>query len=85
LISGDPSFASFSTRSISSGWWAKARLHTQYNHDGEFVEASLESIAAAVEHPTQIRDDFRGSIADAPGEGAYPIASFTWIVVPAHP
>lgn len=40
--------------------------------------------AAAVEHTTQIRDDFKASIVDAPGEDAYPIASFTWIVVPTH-
>jgi phosphate transport system substrate-binding protein len=54
------------------------------NQNGEFVEASLESIAAAVNHAPGIRDDFKGSIVDAPGEGAYPIASFTWLVVPAH-
>jgi phosphate transport system substrate-binding protein len=52
------------------------------NQNGEFVEASLASIAAAVEHSTRIGDDFKGSIVNAPGEGAYPIASFTWIVVP---
>ena len=28
--------------------------------------------------------DFKASIADAPGVGAWPIASFTWLVVPAH-
>lgn len=54
------------------------------NKDGEFVEASLESIAAAVGHSAEIRDDFKASIVDAPGQGAYPISSFTWIVVPAH-
>lgn len=54
------------------------------NQNGEFVEASLESIAAAVNHSPQIHNDFKGSIVDAPGEGSYPIASFTWIVVPAH-
>jgi phosphate transport system substrate-binding protein len=54
------------------------------NQNGEYVEASLESIAAAVDHSAKIRDDFKTSIVDAPGEGAYPIASFTWIVVPAH-
>jgi phosphate transport system substrate-binding protein len=43
----------------------------------EFIEASLERIAAAVDHSAEIRDD-------APGEGGYPVASFTWIVVPAH-
>lgn len=54
------------------------------NQNGEFVEASLESIAAAVSHSPDIRDDFKGSIVNAPGEGAYPIASFTWLVVPSH-
>jgi phosphate transport system substrate-binding protein len=54
------------------------------NQNGEFVDASLESIAAAVSHAPEIRGDFKGSIVDAPGEGAYPIASFTWLVVPAH-
>jgi phosphate transport system substrate-binding protein len=54
------------------------------NRSGEFVEASLESIAAAVGNSGQIRDDFKASIVDAPGEGAYPIASFTWIVVPTR-
>lgn len=54
------------------------------NQSGEFVEASLESIAAAVTHSPGIRDDFKGSIVDAPGARAYPIASFTWIVVPTR-
>jgi phosphate transport system substrate-binding protein len=54
------------------------------NRNGEFVEASLESIASAVSHSSQIQDDFKGSIVDAAGEGAYPIASFTWIIVPTH-
>jgi phosphate transport system substrate-binding protein len=54
------------------------------NQNGEYVEASLESISAAVRHAMAIRDDFKTSIVDAPGEGAYPISSFTWIVVPAH-
>src|SRR5579871_1634382 len=54
------------------------------NQNGEFVEASLETIASAVGHSTEIRGDFHASMVDAPGENAYPIASFTWIVVPAH-
>jgi phosphate transport system substrate-binding protein len=54
------------------------------NRTGEFVEASLESIAAAVSHAVEIHDDFKVSIVDAPGAGAYPITSFTWFVVPAH-
>jgi len=54
------------------------------NPAGEFVAASLESIAAAVSHAAPIPDDFKISIVNAPGAGAYPIASFTWLVVPAH-
>ena len=62
--------------------------HIEYgkvrNQNGEYVEASLESIASAVHHAMEIRDDFKGSIVDPPGEGAYPIATFTWLVVPTH-
>jgi phosphate transport system substrate-binding protein len=54
------------------------------NQNGEFIEASLESIAAAVTHSMEIGDDLKASITDAPGDGSYPISSFTWIVVPSH-
>jgi phosphate transport system substrate-binding protein len=54
------------------------------DQNGEFVEASLESMAAAVSHSPEVRDDFKGSIVDAPGEGSYPITTFTWVVVPQH-
>jgi phosphate ABC transporter phosphate-binding protein len=54
------------------------------NRNGEFVGANLESIEAAVGYASQIGDDFKATIVDAPGEGSYPIASFTWIVVPTH-
>lgn len=54
------------------------------NQNDEFVEASLESIAAAVDHSSGGSDDLKESIVNAPGEGSYPVASFTWIVVPVH-
>jgi phosphate transport system substrate-binding protein len=54
------------------------------NRNGEFVAASLESIGAAVSHSVKIMDGFKVSVVDAPGAGAYPISSFTWIVVPAR-
>jgi phosphate transport system substrate-binding protein len=54
------------------------------NQNGEFVEASLGSIAAAVGHPADIPEDFRISAVNAPGAGAYPITTFTWLVTPAH-
>ena len=63
------------------------RNHLNYsrvrNRNGEFISASLESIAAAASHSLKITDGFKVSIADAPGAGVYPISSFTWIVVPA--
>ena len=57
------------------------RVRNQY---GEFVEASLETIAAAVNHRREVPEDFKLSLVNAPGAGAYPIASFTWLVAPAH-
>lgn len=54
------------------------------NQHGEFVEASLESLAIAASDDFVIRDDLKMSIVNAPGAGAYPIASFTWLVVPAE-
>jgi len=54
------------------------------NRDGKFVSASLESIAAAASHSMKVSQDFKVSIVDAPGTDAYPISSFTWIVVPVR-
>jgi phosphate transport system substrate-binding protein len=54
------------------------------NRNGEFVSASLESIAKAVNRSKEIDLDFKVSIVDEPGLGVYPISSFTWIVVPPH-
>ena len=54
------------------------------NQAGNFVKASLESVtAAAAEVAHNMPDDFRVSITNAPGEKAYPISSFTWLLVPA--
>ncbi len=54
------------------------------NKAGEPIAASLESIALAVSGSTEPRGDFKVSIVDPPGAGVYPIASFTWFLVPAH-
>jgi len=54
------------------------------NRHGEFVGASLESLAVAASDSFEIRDDLKISIMDAPGAGAYPIASFTWLLVPVQ-
>ena len=52
------------------------------NNAGEFVKADLQSVTAAAASMKSIPDDFRVSITDAPGKGAYPIATFTWLLVP---
>jgi phosphate transport system substrate-binding protein len=53
---------------------------TVKNKDGEFVEPTLEGAAAAVKGAT-VADDLTYSPIDAPGSGAYPITSPTWIIV----
>ncbi len=49
------------------------------NANGEFVSAGLESVERAA---NQLATGL--SIVNAPGVGAYPIATFTWLVAPAH-
>lgn len=52
------------------------------NPAGEFVKASLAGItAAAAEDATKGRED-TPSILEAKGKSAYPISTFTWILVP---
>jgi phosphate transport system substrate-binding protein len=55
------------------------------NSAGRFVRADFNSVtAAAAESAASMPDDFRVSITNAPGLGAYPIASFTWMLVPTR-
>jgi phosphate transport system substrate-binding protein len=55
------------------------------NPAGVFVRASLASVsAAAAGAAAQMPDDFRVSITNAPGRDAFPISSFTWLLVPAR-
>lgn len=52
------------------------------NAAGIFVEPSLASVSAAAASAKLGKDtDFRVSITNAPGKDAYPIASFTWLLV----
>jgi phosphate transport system substrate-binding protein len=53
------------------------------NAAGTFVKASLESTTAAAASMKTMPADFRVSITNAPGKNSYPIASFTWLLVPA--
>lgn len=53
------------------------------NADGVFVKASLASVtAAAAGAAKDMPADFRVSITDAKGKDAYPISTFTWLLIP---
>jgi phosphate transport system substrate-binding protein len=52
------------------------------NQAGKFVEPTIGSTtAAAAGAARSMPADFRVSLTNAPGEKAYPIASFTWLLV----
>jgi len=55
------------------------------NASGKFVKADLAGVTAAAAGAAKaIPDDFRVSITNAPGATAYPISSFTWLLIPAQ-
>ena len=57
---------------------------TVKNSAGSFVKADLASVSAAAAGVAKdMPADFRVSITNAPSKGAYPISSFTWLLVPA--
>ncbi len=53
------------------------------NMAGSFVRADVASVTeAAAGAAKNMPDDFRVSITNAPGKNAYPISSFTWMLLP---
>ncbi len=55
------------------------------NPAGQFIKADLASITAAAQSANQESDKgFRFSILNAPGKSAYPISTFTWLLIPTH-
>jgi phosphate transport system substrate-binding protein len=55
------------------------------NAAGKFLKADLAGVtAAAAGAAKNMPDDFRVSITNAPGATAYPISSFTWLLIPEH-
>jgi len=54
------------------------------NKAGQFVKAELSSVTAAAASMKEMPADFRVSITDADGKAAYPISTFTWLLVPAQ-
>ena len=52
------------------------------NQAGEFVKADLQSVSAAAASVKSMPADFRVSITNAAGHAVYPIATFTWLLIP---
>jgi phosphate transport system substrate-binding protein len=52
------------------------------NAAGNFVKATLESVTTAAASSPKMPADFRVSITNAPGKDAYPVSSFTWLLIP---
>jgi phosphate transport system substrate-binding protein len=56
------------------------------NAAGEFVKGSVAAVTtAAAGAAANMPGDFRVSITNAPGKGAYPISSFTWLLLYESP
>ncbi len=64
----------------------KISYGTVQNQGGVFMKASVQSVtaAAAAAAPT-MPPDFRLSITNAPGKDAYPVSSFTWLLLYEDP
>jgi phosphate transport system substrate-binding protein len=54
------------------------------NSAGIFLKASLEGVTAAAASAPKMPADFRVSITNAPGKDAYPISTFTWLLIPGQ-
>jgi phosphate transport system substrate-binding protein len=54
------------------------------NASGHFLKASISGVTEAAASIKTIPSDYRVSIVNAPGAKAYPISSFTWLLVPLH-
>ena len=52
------------------------------NAAGVWVRGSTEGVTAAAASMKSMPADFRVSITNAPGKDAYPISSFTWLLIP---
>ncbi|MGB6193716.1 MAG: phosphate ABC transporter substrate-binding protein PstS [Terracidiphilus sp.] len=56
---------------------------TVKNASGNWIKASIEGVTDAAAGVKAMPADYRVSITDAPGANAYPISSFTYLLVPA--
>ncbi len=58
---------------------------TLKNASGSWVKASLEGVSAAAASVKNMPADYRVDITNAPGADAYPISSFTYLLIPTSP
>ncbi len=49
-----------------------------------YLRPTLESVTAAAAAAKDVPADFRISITNEPGKAAYPISSFTWLLIPSE-
>lgn len=54
------------------------------NAAGKFITPSFQSVTAAAASSKEMPADFRASITNASGKDAYPISSFTWLLIPSE-
>jgi phosphate transport system substrate-binding protein len=55
------------------------------NASGAFVKADFNTVTEAASAAAKnMPDDFRVSITNAAGKNAYPISTFTWLLIPSH-
>jgi phosphate transport system substrate-binding protein len=52
------------------------------NASGNFVKASIDGVTEAAASVKEMPADYRISITNAPGANAYPISSFTYLLIP---
>jgi len=54
------------------------------NAAGNWEKGSIEGVTEAAASIKQLPADYRVSITNAPGKDAYPISSFTYLLIPVH-
>jgi len=55
------------------------------NESGNYVKGSIEGVTEAAASIKNMPADYRISITNAPGANAYPISSFTYLLIPVTP
>ncbi len=54
------------------------------NAAGNWIRATINGVTEAAASVKQMPADYRVSITNAPGKNAYPISSFTYLLIPVH-